>query len=79
MPTEEILLLPATHESVACFHVREELVPKFLRHLEARGIEVTEPPQPQASPEMPYFKLNVKEGMAEEQLQRALDDFRAQS
>jgi hypothetical protein len=76
MKPEEIVLLPATHESVACFHVSKDLVPRFLRHLESSGIEIPEPPQPQSSPEMPYVKVNVKEGVPEEQLQRVLDDFR---
>jgi hypothetical protein len=75
MKPAEIVLLPATHESVACFHVKDELVPKFLRHLETKGIEVTEPPQRQDSPEMPYVKVNVKEGISEKRLQQALEDF----
>jgi hypothetical protein len=76
MNPEAIVLLPATHETVACFHVREELVPNFLRHLESRGIEVPEPPQRQRSPEMPFVKVNVKEGIPEVKLQQALDDFK---
>jgi len=75
MKPAEIVLLPATHESVACFHVKDELVPKFLRHLETKGIEVPEPPQRQGNPEMPYVKVNVKEGISEKQLQQALEDF----
>ena len=74
MKPAEIVLLPATHESVACFHVKDELVPKFLRHLETKGIEVPEPPQRQGSPEMPYVKVNVKEGISEKRLQ-TLEDF----
>ncbi|MBV8586188.1 MAG: hypothetical protein JO308_07870, partial [Verrucomicrobia bacterium] len=62
-------------ESVACFHVKDELVPKFLRHLETKGIEVPEPPQRQGNPEMPYVKVNVKEGISEKRLQQALEDF----
>ena len=76
MKPEEIVLIPATHEAVACFHVKEELLPKFLRHLESRGIEVTEPPQPQANPEMPFIKVNVKEAIPEAKLQQVLDDFK---
>lgn len=72
---EKIVLLPATHESVACFHVEEGLLPNFLWHLESRGIGVPEPPQPQRSPEMSYVKVNVKEGTPEKQLRQALDDF----
>jgi len=75
MKPEEIVLLPATHESVACFHVKEELLLQFLQHLENAGIEVTEPPQPQGNPEMPYVKVNVKEGVPEKRLQQVLDDF----
>jgi hypothetical protein len=75
MQPEKIILLPETHESVACFHVEEELLVKFLRHLESRGIAVPEPPQPQRSPERSYVKVNVKEGTPEKQLQQALDDF----
>jgi hypothetical protein len=75
MKPGEIILLPATHESVACFHVKEELLPQFLRHLDNRGIEVTEPPQPQDNPDMPYVKVNVKEGVPENRLQQVLDDF----
>ena len=75
MKPKEIVLLPATHESVACFHVKEELLPLFLRHLENTGIEVTEPPQMQDNPEMSYVKVNVKEGMSEKRLQQVLDDF----
>ena len=75
MKPEEIVLLPATHESVACFHVKEELLPRFLRHLESRGIELPEPPQRQGSPSMSYVKVNVKEGTPEKQLQQALNDF----
>jgi hypothetical protein len=75
MKPPEIVLLPATHESVACFHVTEELLPQFLRHLESTGTVVTEPPQPQGNPEMPYVKVNVKEGMPEKRLQQVLDDF----
>ena len=75
MKPEEIVLLPATHESVACFHVKEQLLPQFLQHLENTGIEVTEPPQPQNNPEIPYVKVNVKEGMPEKRLQEVLDDF----
>ena len=76
MKPEEIVLLPATHETVACFHVKEVLVSDFLRHLENKGIEVSEPPQRQHSPEMPFVKANVKEGIPEAKLQRALDDFK---
>jgi hypothetical protein len=79
MPPEEIVLLPATHDSVACFHVKRELVPQFLRHQQSTGIEVPEPPQPQGSPEMPYVKVNVKEGVLEERLQQALNNFRNES
>jgi hypothetical protein len=75
MKPGEIVLLPATHESVACFHVKEQLLPRFLRHLENTGIEVTEPPQRQGNPEMPYMKVNVQEGVPEERLQQVLDDF----
>ena len=75
MQAEKIVLLPATHESVACFHVKEDLVPRFLRHLESRGIEVPEPPQPQGSPEIAYVKVNVKEGIPEQKLQEVLEDF----
>lgn len=75
MQPEGIVLLPATHESVACFHVKEELLPKFLRHLESRGIEVPEPPQRQGNPSVSYVKVNVKEGTPEKQLQQALNDF----
>ncbi|MBV8967436.1 MAG: hypothetical protein JO331_00035 [Verrucomicrobia bacterium] len=75
MKPAEIVLLPATHESVACFHVKDELVPKFLRHLETKGIEVPEPPQRQGNPEMSYVKVNVKEGISEKRLQQALEDF----
>lgn len=75
MKPEEIVLLPATHETVACFHVKEELVTDFLRHLESKGIEVSEPPQRQGNPEMPFVKVSVKEGIPEAKLQRALDDF----
>jgi hypothetical protein len=77
MKPEEIVLLPATHESVACFHVKEELLPQFLQHLKNTGIEVTEPPQSQGSPEMPYVKVNLKEGAPENQLQQVLNDFQA--
>jgi len=76
MKPEEIILLPETHETVACFHVKEELMPNFLRHLESRGIEVSEPPQLQRSPEMSFVKVNVKEGIPETELQQALDDFK---
>jgi hypothetical protein len=76
MKPEEIVLLPATHEAVACFHVKEDLVSNFLRHLESEGIEVTEPPQRQGNPEMPFVKVNVKEGISEARLQQALDDFK---
>ena len=62
MQPEEIVSLPATHETVACFHVKEELLPEFLRHLESQSIEVPEPPQRQGSPAMSYVKVNVKEG-----------------
>jgi hypothetical protein len=75
MQPEKIVLLASTHESVACFHVKEELLPQFLRHLESRGIEVPEPPQKQGSPEIPYVKVNVKEGTPEQKLQEALEDF----
>jgi len=75
MQPEEIILLPATHESVACFHVKEEVLPHFLRHLESLGIDIPEPPQPQGSPEASYVKVNVKEGTSEERLQKVLDDF----
>jgi hypothetical protein len=76
MKPEEIVLLPATHETVACYHVKEELLSDFLRHLESKGIEVPEPPQRQGSPEMPFVKVNVKEGVPETELQQALDDFK---
>ena len=76
MKPEEIALLPATHETVACFHVKEDLVSNFLRHLESEWIEVTEPPQRQGNPEMPFVKLNVKEGIPEARLQQALYDFK---
>lgn len=75
MKPEEIVLLPATHEAVACFHVKDELLPQFLQHLKSTGIEVPEPPQSQHNPEMPYVKVNVKEGMPEERLQQVLEDF----
>jgi hypothetical protein len=75
MKPGEIVLLPATHESVACFHVRDELLPQFLRHLERSGVMVIEPPQPQDNPEMSYVKVNVEEGVPEERLQQVLDDF----
>jgi hypothetical protein len=75
MKPGEIVLLPATHESVACFHVRDELLPQFLHHLEKSGITVVEPPQPQDNPEMPYVKVNVEEGVPEKRLQQVLDDF----
>ncbi|MBV8816583.1 MAG: hypothetical protein JO271_19015 [Verrucomicrobia bacterium] len=75
MKPGEIVLLPATHESVACFHVKEDLLPQFLRHLENARIEVTEPPQPQGNPEVSYVKVNVKEGLPEQRLQQVLDDF----
>ena len=76
MKPEEIVLLPETHETVACFHVKEDLVSNFLRHLESEGIEVTEPPQRQGNPEMPFVKVNVEEGIPEARLQQALDDFK---
>lgn len=76
MKPEEIVLLPATHETVACFHVKEELVSDFLHLLESKGIEVSEPPQRQGNPEMPFVKVNVKEGISEAKLQRAIDDFK---
>ena len=76
MKPKEIVLLPATHETVACFHVKEDLVSNFLRHLESEGIEVTEPPQRQGNPEMPFVKVNVEEGIPEARLQQALDDFK---
>ena len=75
MQPENIVLLPATHESVACYHVKEELLPQFLRHLENVGIVVPEPPQAQGSPEVSYVKVNVEEGTSEERLQKVLDDF----
>jgi hypothetical protein len=75
MKPEEIVLVPATHEAVACFHVKEDLLLKFLGHLESKGIEVPEPPQRQANPEMPFVKVNVKEGVPEAKLQQVLDDF----
>ncbi|HEX6564901.1 MAG TPA: hypothetical protein VF020_11485 [Chthoniobacterales bacterium] len=75
MQPEKIVLLPATHESVACFHVQKELLSQFLRHLKSRNIEVPEPPQPQGNPEMSYVKVNVKEGTPEEMLQKVLEDF----
>jgi hypothetical protein len=75
MKPEEIVILPATHESVACFHVKDTLLPQFLRHLQRNGIGVTEPPQPQGNPEMPYVKVNVEEGTSEERLQQLLDNF----
>jgi hypothetical protein len=75
MKPEEIVVVPATHEAVACFHVKEELLPQFLRHLESKGIEVPEPPQRQANPEMSFVKVNVKEGVPEAKLQQVLDDF----
>ncbi|MBV8101930.1 MAG: hypothetical protein JOZ31_22520 [Verrucomicrobia bacterium] len=75
MKPGEIVLLPATHESVACFHVKDELLPQFLRHLESTGIVVPEPPQTQGNPEMPYVKVNVEEGVPEKRLQQVLDDF----
>ena len=76
MKPEEIVLVPGTHEAVACFHVKEELLPEFLRHLESRGIEVPEPPQKQANPEMPFVKVNVKEGVPEAKLEQVLDEFK---
>ena len=76
MKPEEIVLLPATHESVACFHVKEDLVPEFLHLLERKGIEVSEPPQRQGNPEMRFVKVNVKEGISEARLQQAIDDFK---
>jgi hypothetical protein len=75
MRPRKIVLLPATHESVACYHVKEELLPQFLRHLESVGIVVSEPPQVQGSPEGSYVKVNVEEGTSEERLQKVLDDF----
>jgi len=75
MQPEEIILLPATHESVACFHVKEEVLSHFLRHLGSLGIDIPEPPEPQGSPEISYIKVNVKEGTSEESLQKVLDDF----
>jgi hypothetical protein len=75
MKPEEIVVVPATHEAVACFHVSEALLPEFLRHLESKGIEVPEPPQRQANPDMPFVKVNVKEGVSETKLQQVLDDF----
>jgi hypothetical protein len=39
------------------------------------GIDIPEPPEPQASPETSYVKVNVKEGTSEERLQKVLDDF----
>jgi len=75
MKPEEIVLLPASHESVACFHVKDELLSQFLQHLKSKGIEVPEPPQPQQNPDMPYVKVNVKEGVPEQWLQQVLDDF----
>src|ERR1700751_629615 len=77
MNPKEIVLLPATHEPGACFHVKEDLVSNFLRHLESEGIEVTEPPQRQGNPEMPFVKVNVKEGIPEARLQEAIEDFQA--
>jgi hypothetical protein len=77
MKPEEIVLLPATHEAVACFHVKEELVPDFIRHLEREGIKVTEPPQRQGNPDMPFVKVNVEEGIPEGTLQQALDLFKS--
>jgi hypothetical protein len=75
MQTKKIVFLPATHESVACYHVQEEVLPHFLRHLESLGIDIPEPPEPQGSPETSYVKVNVKEGTSEERLQKVLDDF----
>jgi hypothetical protein len=75
MKPEEIVLLPATHEAVACFHVKDDLLPQFLQHLKSSGIDVPEPPQPQHNPEMPYVKVDVKEGVREDSLQQVLDDF----
>jgi hypothetical protein len=75
MNPEDIVLLPATHETVACFHVKDNLVSSFLRHLESEGIEVTEPPQRQGNPDVAYVKVNVKEGIPEANLQQALDEF----
>jgi hypothetical protein len=69
------VLLPATHESIACYHVKEELLPQFLRHRESLGIVVPEPPQAQGSPEVSYVKVSVKEGTSEQRLQKVLDDF----
>ena len=39
------------------------------------GIVVTEPPQPQDNPEMPFVTVNVEEGVPEKHLQQVLDDF----
>jgi hypothetical protein len=48
---------------------------EFLRHLERKGIEVPEPPQRQANPDMPFVKVNVKEGVPEAKLEQVLEDF----
>jgi hypothetical protein len=67
--------LIATHVSVVCYHVKEEFLPQFLRHLENMGIVVPEPPQAQGSPEVSYVKVNVEEGASEQRLQKVLDNF----
>jgi hypothetical protein len=75
MQPEKIILLPATHESLPCFHVKEELLSSFLDHLRKSGITVPAPPQPQANPGTSVVKVEVDEGTPENRLEEILDDF----
>jgi hypothetical protein len=75
---EKIIILPTTHESLAGFHVRVELLSSFLDHLANSGIKVVEPPEPQGDSKqgtVSVIGVDVQEDTPIGMLQEVLDEF----
>lgn len=79
MQSEDIILLPPTHEqSVYTFHVAEPLAEKFLKHLKNQGVSPWRPvtPQPKLAPDAsPVVQIEIDVAIGEERLRKLIDSF----